>query len=116
MASSIATVIARNTRRARLTRAIDITYNYSTPIKWSPPVSLVSLVSVYYISYWLASLLNLITPISGANREVKKAVEAYWAGKLSADELTKAAADVRKASWISVKSQGVDYIPRYVRY
>jgi len=48
----------------------------------------------------------------GANREVKKAVEAYWAGKLSSDDLTKAAADVKKASWTSVKSKGVDFVPR----
>ncbi|PCH41101.1 5-methyltetrahydropteroyltriglutamate-homocysteine S-methyltransferase [Wolfiporia cocos MD-104 SS10] len=50
-------------------------------------------------------------PRIGANREVKKAVEAYWAGKLSADELTKAAADVRKASWTSLKERGVEFIP-----
>ncbi|KAI0030701.1 cobalamin-independent methionine synthase [Vararia minispora EC-137] len=50
-------------------------------------------------------------PRIGANREVKKAVEAYWAGKISADQLTQAAADVRKASWQSVKSKGVDYVP-----
>ncbi|KIL68080.1 hypothetical protein M378DRAFT_929279 [Amanita muscaria Koide BX008] len=50
-------------------------------------------------------------PRIGANREVKKAVEAYWAGKISADQLTKAAADVKKASWTSVKSQGVDFVP-----
>ena len=50
----------------------------------------------------------------GANREVKKAVEAYWAGKLSADELTKAAADVKKASWTSLKERGVEIIPRFV--
>ncbi|KAF8914012.1 cobalamin-independent synthase [Gymnopilus junonius] len=50
-------------------------------------------------------------PRIGANREVKKAVEAYWAGKLSADELTKAAADVKKASWTNVKSKGVDFVP-----
>jgi hypothetical protein len=49
----------------------------------------------------------------GANREVKKAVEAYWAGKISADDLTKAAAQVKSASWTSVNSKGVDYIPRY---
>jgi len=48
----------------------------------------------------------------GAHREVKKAVEAYWAGKISADDLTKAAADVKKTSWTSVKSKGVDYVPR----
>ena len=52
----------------------------------------------------------------GANREVKKAVEAYWGGKLSADELTKAAADVKKASWTSLKERGVDIIPRFVKF
>ena len=46
---------------------------------------------------------------------MKKAVEAYWAGKLSADELTKAAADVKKASWTSLKERGVDIIPRFVQ-
>ena len=47
---------------------------------------------------------------------MKKAVEAYWAGKLSADELTKAAAEVKKASWTSLKEQGVDLIPRFVPF
>ena len=55
---------------------------------------------------------NVDSSALGANREVKKAVEAYWAGKISADDLTKAAAGVKKASWTSVKSRGVDYIPR----
>ncbi|TFK43426.1 cobalamin-independent synthase [Crucibulum laeve] len=50
-------------------------------------------------------------PRIGANREVKKAVEAYWAGKISADDLTKAAADVKKTSWSSVKAKGVDFVP-----
>ena len=59
----------------------------------------------------LRPLSNHIGSI-GANREVKKAVEAYWAGKISADELTKAAAEVKKASWTSVKSKGVDFVPR----
>jgi 5-methyltetrahydropteroyltriglutamate--homocysteine methyltransferase len=51
--------------------------------------------------------------VVGANREVKKAVEAYWAGKLSADELTKAASEVKKANWTSVKGHNVDFVPRY---
>ncbi|KAG9081667.1 methionine-synthesizing 5- methyltetrahydropteroyltriglutamate--homocysteine methyltransferase [Ceratobasidium sp. UAMH 11750] len=50
-------------------------------------------------------------PRIGANREVKKAVEAYWAGKISADELQEAAAKTRKASWTSVKEKGVTYVP-----
>ncbi|KAF8076514.1 cobalamin-independent methionine synthase [Lyophyllum atratum] len=57
----------------------------------------------------LSSVLGF--PRIGANREVKKAVEAYWAGKISADDLTKAAADVKKTSWTSVKAQGVDFVP-----
>ncbi|KAG6378679.1 cobalamin-independent synthase [Boletus reticuloceps] len=50
-------------------------------------------------------------PRIGAHREVKKAVEAYWAGKLSAADLQKAAADVRKTSWKSLKNHNVDLIP-----
>ena len=50
--------------------------------------------------------------LTGTNREVKKAVEAYWAGKLSADELTNAAADVRKGNWQALKGKGVDFVPR----
>ncbi|KAB5594595.1 5-methyltetrahydropteroyltriglutamate homocysteine S-methyltransferase [Ceratobasidium theobromae] len=50
-------------------------------------------------------------PRIGAHREVKKAVEAYWAGKQTADELQKVAAEVRKTSWTSVKSHGVTYVP-----
>jgi hypothetical protein len=57
--------------------------------------------------FLIRSLLTL-----GAHREVKKAVEAYWAGKLTANELTKAAADVKKESWTSVRAKGVDLIPR----
>lgn len=51
--------------------------------------------------------------LTGANREVKKAVEAYWAGKISADDLTKASAEVKKASWTSVNAHGVNFVPRY---
>ncbi|KAH6915338.1 5-methyltetrahydropteroyltriglutamate-homocysteine S-methyltransferase [Coprinopsis sp. MPI-PUGE-AT-0042] len=50
-------------------------------------------------------------PRIGGNREIKKAVEAYWAGKISADELTKAAAEVKKTSWTNVKERGVDFVP-----
>jgi 5-methyltetrahydropteroyltriglutamate--homocysteine methyltransferase len=48
----------------------------------------------------------------GTNREVKKAVESYWAGKIDADALTQAAADVRKGNWQAVKGKGVDFVPR----
>lgn len=51
----------------------------------------------------------------GNNREVKKAVEAYWAGKITEEELYKAAAEVKKVNWEAIKAHGVDLIPRCVR-
>ncbi|CCA66537.1 probable MET6-methionine synthase [Serendipita indica DSM 11827] len=57
----------------------------------------------------LSSVLGF--PRIGKNREVKKAVEAYWAGKSSAEELQKVAAETRKWNWTSIKEQGVDLIP-----
>lgn len=75
-------------------------------------VSLVS-VSLYHFNTLFFHQTHIGS--TGANREIKKAVEAYWAGKISADDLTKAAAEVKKASWSSVKAKGVDFIPRFVR-
>jgi 5-methyltetrahydropteroyltriglutamate--homocysteine methyltransferase len=54
--------------------------------------------------------------LAGANREVKKAVEAYWANTITADQLTQVAADVKKSNWTSLKSKGVDYVPRLVLF
>lgn len=59
-------------------------------------------------------ILFLIVTYIGANREIKKAVEAYWAGKTSAEDLQKVAAEVRKTSWTSVKNHRVDFVPRCV--
>ncbi|MFT3714677.1 MAG: 5-methyltetrahydropteroyltriglutamate--homocysteine S-methyltransferase [Gordonia sp. (in: high G+C Gram-positive bacteria)] len=47
----------------------------------------------------------------GANRELKKAVEGYWAGTVSADELKSVAADLRSKSWAELKAAGFDSIP-----
>ena len=62
----------------------------------------------------LVRSVSILTYPAGAHREVKKAVEAYWAGKISAADLQKAAAEVRKTSWTSVKEHNVDLIPRFV--
>ncbi|KAL0058760.1 methionine-synthesizing 5-methyltetrahydropteroyltriglutamate--homocysteine methyltransferase [Marasmius tenuissimus] len=50
-------------------------------------------------------------PRIGANREIKKVVEAYWAGKVSAEEVTKVSAEVKKTNWTELKQRGVDFIP-----
>ncbi|PWN53600.1 putative MET6-methionine synthase [Violaceomyces palustris] len=50
-------------------------------------------------------------PRIGPQREVKKALEAFWAQKISAEELQKVATEQRLATYATIKSQGVDIIP-----
>jgi 5-methyltetrahydropteroyltriglutamate--homocysteine methyltransferase len=50
-------------------------------------------------------------PRIGPKRELKKAVEAYWADKISADELQKVAKEIRLQNWQTIKAAGVDSIP-----
>lgn len=57
-------------------------------------------------------ILIVVLFVAGKNREIKKAVEAYWACKITAEELQKVAADTRKLNWTALKEKGVDYIPR----
>lgn len=41
----------------------------------------------------------------------KKASEAYWAGKISAEELQKVAKEQRLQRWQTLQQQGVEIIP-----
>ncbi|KAK7733067.1 methionine-synthesizing 5-methyltetrahydropteroyltriglutamate--homocysteine methyltransferase [Cytospora paraplurivora] len=50
-------------------------------------------------------------PRIGANRDLKKATEAYWGGKISQDELLAEAKRLRLAHWKIQKDAGVDIIP-----
>ena len=50
-------------------------------------------------------------PRIGPNRELKKATEAYWNGKISVDELFKVGKEIRAANWILQRDAGVDIIP-----
>lgn len=54
---------------------------------------------------------NLGYPRVGPFRELKKASEAYWAGKISAEELLEAAKSIRENNWKSQKEAGIDLIP-----
>jgi len=47
----------------------------------------------------------------GADRELKKANEAYWADKLSRDDLLKEGKRLRLEHWKIQKDAGVDVIP-----
>jgi len=54
---------------------------------------------------------NLGYPRIGSNRELKKASELYWAGKISADELIDAGKEIRFKNWCLQSEAGVDLIP-----
>jgi len=49
-------------------------------------------------------------PRIGAERELKKAVEAYWAGKSSRDELEQAGRELRARHWAAQASAGLDVV------
>ena len=46
----------------------------------------------------------------GANRELKKATESYWAGKISQEELIAVGTTLRAAHWKLQKDAGADII------
>lgn len=54
---------------------------------------------------------NLGFPRIGPKRELKKAVEAYWKGNLSKDELWTIATDLKNQNTILQKEAGIDHIP-----
>ncbi|WP_369048909.1 5-methyltetrahydropteroyltriglutamate--homocysteine S-methyltransferase [Tenacibaculum sp. UWU-22] len=54
---------------------------------------------------------NLGYPRIGSNRELKKACEQYWLGKISVAELIKTGKRIRQYNWQLQKDAGVDLIP-----
>lgn len=54
---------------------------------------------------------NLGFPRIGAQRELKKAVESFWAGKSSEKDLLAAGKELRARHWKLQKEAGIDHIP-----
>ncbi|MFE2533119.1 5-methyltetrahydropteroyltriglutamate--homocysteine S-methyltransferase [Streptomyces sp. NPDC059371] len=50
-------------------------------------------------------------PRQGPDRELKKAIEGYWKGRVTADALHRAAADLRAANWRRLAEAGIDEVP-----
>ncbi len=59
----------------------------------------------------MALTANLGYPRIGPNRELKWAVEKYWAGQMDDDALLAQAAEVRRAAWQAQAKRGIDLIP-----
>jgi 5-methyltetrahydropteroyltriglutamate--homocysteine methyltransferase len=70
------------------------------PKQWGQAVSISSL-----------PVATLGTPRIGPRRELKAALESYWAGKSSAASLMEVAAGLRAANWARQRSLGVTIIP-----
>lgn len=51
------------------------------------------------------------SPRIGPNRELKKAVEAYWSGRLDRAGLEAVGAELRRAQWEQLREAGLDSIP-----
>ncbi|OLZ68846.1 5-methyltetrahydropteroyltriglutamate--homocysteine S-methyltransferase [Streptomyces sp. IMTB 2501] len=50
-------------------------------------------------------------PRQGRNRELKKAIEGYWKGLVTADALRATAAELRHGTWRQLADAGVDEVP-----
>jgi 5-methyltetrahydropteroyltriglutamate--homocysteine methyltransferase len=59
----------------------------------------------------MATAANLGFPRIGANRELKKATEAYWAQKIPAEALLATARDIRRQNWTWQSEVGIEQIP-----
>ncbi|MBI51857.1 MAG: 5-methyltetrahydropteroyltriglutamate--homocysteine S-methyltransferase [Chloroflexi bacterium] len=54
---------------------------------------------------------NLGFPRIGANRELKRALESYWSGKIELEALQQVAKDIRTINWQLQLDAGIDHIP-----
>ncbi len=54
---------------------------------------------------------NLGYPRIGNHRELKKACEQYWAGRIDAAQLVQTGAAIRQFNWELQKTAGIDWIP-----
>ena len=50
-------------------------------------------------------------PRIGKRRELKRALEGFWSGKRTAQDLEETAADVRHANWATQIAAGLDLVP-----
>ncbi|MFJ6841218.1 5-methyltetrahydropteroyltriglutamate--homocysteine S-methyltransferase [Streptomyces griseoluteus] len=50
-------------------------------------------------------------PRQGPDRELKRAIEGYWKGRVTADALRATAAGLRRANWQALAEAGIDEVP-----
>lgn len=50
-------------------------------------------------------------PRQGRNRELKKAIEGYWKGRVTADALRNTGAALRRTNWLQLADAGITEVP-----
>lgn len=50
-------------------------------------------------------------PRIGANRELKKAIESYWKGAISIDELKQISSEIKSKNWQTQETAGIHFVP-----
>ncbi|MFJ9442286.1 hypothetical protein ACIRRH_10485 [Kitasatospora sp. NPDC101235] len=50
-------------------------------------------------------------PRQGRGRELKKAIEGYWKGAVTAEVLLATAADLRRGNWQQLADSGIEEVP-----
>lgn len=68
----------------------------------------------YYFLTFKANTMqthNLGYPRIGNQRELKKASEQYWAGKISAQQLLQTGKNIKLFNWLLQQQEGIDIIP-----
>lgn len=59
----------------------------------------------------MAKAISLGFPRIGANRELKKITESFWAGKASREDLLTTARTIRQQNWTLQRDAGLDQVP-----
>ncbi|HEY2564407.1 MAG TPA: hypothetical protein VGI44_11885, partial [Acidimicrobiales bacterium] len=50
-------------------------------------------------------------PRIGPGRALKRVLEGFWAGRVTADQLEETAASIRRQNWETMAAAGVDFVP-----
>src|SRR5258708_30538414 len=79
---------------------------------FSPSISVIS-VKGFFIHQkpFTMQTHNLGYPRIGSNRELKKANEQFWQGKITQQQLSYAGKEIRKSNWRLQQAAGIDWIP-----
>ncbi len=82
--------------------------NFTARMVQSYVVFISLVIKIFYLPY-LSAVLGF--PRMGVDRDLKKATEAYWGGKLSQKDLLAEGKRLRLAHWKIQKEAGIDVIP-----